>query len=212
MKPDTQKEEKLVHGVGGKGKLTAKAIKNIQGHYGGAIRNNCGNIIGMKEDIWHIYNHRSGDHTSCPNWCAVTKTGDITAANRHQLPPWLCKLIRPVFVKHSADKLLKKCLHGGTQNANESFHSVIWSRYPKEKFAGRSRVELAVADATVTFNDGQAARVDIFRQAGLTIGRHQSNYAQTVDRDCVQRSFAAKSSGSATTTADSASYYEAGAF
>ena len=38
------------------------------------------------------------------------------------------KLIKPVFMELSDDELLKKCIHGKTQNTNESLNGVIeWS-------------------------------------------------------------------------------------
>ncbi|GFY05502.1 uncharacterized protein TNCV_218841 [Trichonephila clavipes] len=42
--------------------------------------------------------------------------------------------MRPVFRDLANPELLKKCLHGGTQNPNESVNNVIWSRVPKKTF------------------------------------------------------------------------------
>lgn len=126
-KPDTRQGDKLVRGIGGIGKLTAKAIKSIQGHYGGAIRNNVGDLDGMKKSIWAIYHHRSGNHEHCGDWCSP----DPIIANKNWLPPYICEQMRPAFGKLSADALLEKCLHGGTQNANESYHNNIWTLCPK---------------------------------------------------------------------------------
>ena len=48
--------------------------------------------------------------------------------------------IRPVFETLTDDSLLQKCLHGGTQNSNESFHHLIWEGCPKTTFCGRERL------------------------------------------------------------------------
>ena len=45
-------------------------------------------------------------------------------------------------------------MKGKTQNANESLHSVIWSRCPKTVFVGVRRVCGAVASASAGFNEG----------------------------------------------------------
>ena len=53
------------------------------------------------------------------------------------------------------NNLFKKCLHGQTQNNNESLNSVIWKRCPKDVFVGRSTLEMGVASAVISFNDVQ---------------------------------------------------------
>ena len=50
------KGKKLADGkpVGGKGRLTDKVIDRIQNYYGKAIRNNPGDLKGMRNDVWAI--------------------------------------------------------------------------------------------------------------------------------------------------------------
>ena len=73
----------------------------------------------------------------------------------------------------SSENLSKKCLHGSTQNANKSFHNLIWDRYPKTTFVGKDRLEIAVYDAIIVYNDGEMKRCDIFKELGLKAGHHQ---------------------------------------
>ena len=141
--------------------MTVKCIKSIQGHYGAAVRSN-DTLPSMKSAIWAIFNHRNGDHSTCPEWCAI-HDGDTDKANKNRLPKFVCDLMRPVFERLASDDLLEKCLHGGTQNANEAFHHTLWAKCPKEKFAGRSRIQLAASIATLTFNDGEASLVPAFK-------------------------------------------------
>ena len=101
--------------------------KVMQGHYGAATRSN-DNLRKMKEDIWKIFNHRKGDHKNCPSWCSSTRS-DLVKANKSRLP-FFCELMKPSFERLADDFLLSKCLHGGTQNANEAFHHLIWSKCP----------------------------------------------------------------------------------
>ena len=51
----------MPRGIGGVRKLTQKAIKSIQGHYGGAIRDHPGNVVAMRSAIWAIWRHRGRD-------------------------------------------------------------------------------------------------------------------------------------------------------
>ena len=45
-------------GIGGKGRLTATQIDQIQTYYGNAIRGNKHDATGMREAIWAIYFHK----------------------------------------------------------------------------------------------------------------------------------------------------------
>ena len=143
---------KSYKGIGGAGGLTKKAIKVIQGHYGGAIRGNVGDLGKMKTAVMAIWKHRGKDHSDCGDWCPA-HSGDLGKANKNCLPKFVLDAIKPVFEVLSADGLLAKCTHGGTQNSNESFHHLIWSRCPKTVFVGRKRLETAVFDAAVVYND-----------------------------------------------------------
>lgn len=176
--------EKMYIGAGGVGRLSQKAIKSIQGHYGAAIRENQ-TIVEMKKAIWDIFNHRSGNHTACPAWCCAVK--DPARANKSKLPPYVCELIRPVFERLASDELLAKCTHGGTQNANESFHHCIWARCPKTKFSGAQRIRLATAVATVTFNEGEIGLLEWFDAIGLGFGVNHLPYAQSADMNRVDK-------------------------
>ena len=54
----------------------------------------------------------------------------------------------------SKEELLKRCSHGKTQNANESFNNIIWLKSPKTVFVNRQSVELGVNSAILQFKDG----------------------------------------------------------
>ena len=70
------------------------------------------------------------------------------------MPKTIGKEIKPIYKDLSNPDLLRKCLHGGTQNANESFNMVLWSRGPKDTFIGKNALEMGAYDAVLTFNDG----------------------------------------------------------
>ena len=155
--------------IGGAGRLTQKVILRIQGHYGAAIRENHETLTEMKKAIWRIWSHYADDHRDCKDWCPV-KSGK--GPSETSLPKFVCQQIKPVFENLSCDELLKKFCHGGSQNANESFHQLIWLRCPKSGFVGRKRLELAVNDAVIVYNEGEHCRLTIFEALGLSAGRH----------------------------------------
>ena len=60
-------------------------------------------------------------------------------------------------------KILKKCIHGKTQNANESFNGTIWNRIPKATHVGLSTLCSGVYDAVSHLKYGQKAALDTIR-------------------------------------------------
>ena len=63
---------------------------------------------------------------------------------------------------------LDKCLHGQTQNANESFNNMIWERAPKANYCGLKTLKLSVYDAVASFNYGGMATIDLCEQQNFT--------------------------------------------
>ena len=129
---------KITKGIDGRRGLTPKAIKEIQGHYGAAIRKNVNNTDQMRKDIWAIWEHRTKHHDNCGKWCPAKKNppGD---PDRNALHCHVTEVIKPVFETLTSETLLQKCAHGETQNTNESVHNVIWARCLKTSFVGRER-------------------------------------------------------------------------
>lgn len=122
----------------------------------------------------------------------------MAKANRHILPRYICDIIKPLFERLSSDELLNKCTHGGTQNANEAFHHIIWQRVPKEKFCGAQRLRLGVSMATLSFNDGERGIIAAFQAMGLPITSNQSQYAIKIDNNRLRNANKAVAEGSKT--------------
>lgn len=177
---------KLSDGLSIRRRLTDKQIDQITQYYGMAIRSNRDNLDGMKRAVWAIYFHKlSTDaepiHNLCSTeWCKYLKAkeeGKVeTFLHKITIPKAVVLAMKPVFQDLAQPELLKKCLKGKTQNANESFNNVVWSRIPKNVFVGRSVLELGVFDAVLTFNDGYSGRLKVLEYLGIHKGynTHQS--------------------------------------
>ncbi|GFW69816.1 uncharacterized protein TNCV_1884601 [Trichonephila clavipes] len=89
---------------------------------------------------------------------------------KHQvsLPVAVVEAMRPIFRDLSHPDLLKKCLHGKTQNPNESFHNVVWSRVPKATFVQIETLSLGVYDAVCSFNDGNVSKLKMLQNGRKT--------------------------------------------
>ena len=90
--------------------------------------------------------------------------------------------VKPVFEELSTDKLLGKCLHGLTQNQNESFNATIWERLPKTRFVSRTQLEFGVYDAVANFNIGRKASVLIFEKLNMTPAKYTLKGCQNINR------------------------------
>ncbi|GFW19248.1 uncharacterized protein TNCV_255751 [Trichonephila clavipes] len=123
----------------------------------------------MKRAIWAIYFHKlstedNPQHALCPlgedSWCGYNRsivTGEFYI-HKHSLPESILLKVKKVFRDLTEKDLLKKCLHGRTQNPNESFNKCIWERIPKTVFVGIETFKFGVMDAVICFNDGYAGR------------------------------------------------------
>lgn len=136
--------------VGGKNRLTGSVIDQFCVYYGNAIRGNSNNLSGMRKAVWAIWNHKASTdenprHQFCPegseSWCTYQKALHANLLDKYKhkntVPLAIMNLIKPVFDDLSKPELLRRCLKGKTQNANESFNSVLWSICPKRGFVCR---------------------------------------------------------------------------
>jgi len=127
--------------LGGKGCLIQSVIDKLK-HYGLAIRRNVKNLETMKKAVWAIYfqklsTNEKDQHGLCSsgdaNWCKFKKSACSGVAYEHKysLPPTVMNAIKPLLRGCARVDLMKRCLHGKSQNSNESLNSVIWKGYTK---------------------------------------------------------------------------------
>ncbi|GFW58694.1 uncharacterized protein TNCV_378771 [Trichonephila clavipes] len=157
--------------LSGKNRLTEHEIDNLQSYYGSATRRYHSSVQNMRQAIWAIFLHKLStdeypQHGFCPigedSWCGFKK------AEASDL---------------SHPDLLKKCLHGKTQNPNESFHNVIWSRVPKATFVQIETLSLGVYDAVCFFNDGNVSKLKMLQKMGVEPGEFSVSAMKLLDRE-----------------------------
>ncbi|GFU85968.1 transposable element Tcb2 transposase [Trichonephila clavipes] len=150
-------------------------------YYGSAIRRNHSSVQNMRQAIWAIFLHKLSSneypqHGFCPigedSWCGLKKAEASGKSYKHKnsLPVAVVEAMRPIFRDLSHPDLLKKCLHGKTQNPNESFHNVVWSRVPKATFVQIETLSLGVYDAVCSFNDGNVSKLKMLQKMGVEPG------------------------------------------
>ncbi|GFY04897.1 uncharacterized protein TNCV_2175531 [Trichonephila clavipes] len=95
--------------------------------------------------------------------------------------------MRPVFKDLANPELLKKCLHGGTQNPNESVNNVIWSRVPKKTFVQLEVLSLGTYDAVSSFNMGNVSKLEILRKMCIEPGDYGTGDGVPRQRGCYEQ-------------------------
>lgn len=170
-------------GLGGMGRLTDKKIDTLQNYYGFAIRSHPNDLKGMKKSVSAVLNHVASTadnpmHHDCPDgpdtWCKY-KLDRENYIHKNGLPLPVRDFIKPVFVDLANEELLKKCLHGKTQNANECLNKLIWDRCSKEIYVESMVIEDATWAAVSYFNDGCSSIVDVMIELGLEPGLFTRN-------------------------------------
>lgn len=80
---------------------------------------------------------------------------------------------------------LRKCLHGLTQNQNESFNNLIWMHAPKSNYCGLAKMEFAVYDALANFNGKMGITPDYLTTEScrtINLKRIKSSKSQTTQK------------------------------
>ncbi|GFU63451.1 uncharacterized protein TNCV_44971 [Trichonephila clavipes] len=163
-------------------------------YYGSAIRRNHSSVQNMRQAIWAIFLHKLStdeypQHGFCPigedSWCGFKKAEASGKSYKHKnsLPVAVVEAMRPIFRDLSHPDLLKKCLHGKTQNPNESFHNVVWSRVPKATFVQIETLSLGVYDAVCSFNDGNVSKLKMLQKMGVEPGEFSVSAMKLLDRE-----------------------------
>ena len=174
-----RKLKKNTKGLGGRGRLTDTIIDKMQNYFGIALRQNCGDlnkmVMACKASMYHV----AGYHDSCPKdpdtWCQyqLDKVNNTNVHNeKNCLPLAIREAILPIYMDLCKPENLAKCLHGRTQNANESFNGMVWNRVPKSNHVGIGILSLGVYDSTAHFNDGAIAAYNILKSVGIEPGEH----------------------------------------
>lgn len=182
-------------GLSGKGKLTDTFIDRLQNYYGIAIRANVGNLKSMQQNVIAALFHCASNskkpmHGQCPpgenSWCFYQRClaqKKPVCEKYPGLPQSVLNIIKPVYMELCSKELLGKCLHGKTQNANESFNGVIWQRIPKEVFVSLKTVILGAYDAVIQFNSGYEGCLEVLRRMDIkNFGFYTCNGYRVLDK------------------------------
>ena len=176
-------------------------MNTLQNYYGIAIRQNKGQLHKMKKICCSfnvsLFGSKTEDerHKFCPqlphSWCkyqADKLTVQKTYKERISIPEAaVSEIIKPIFGAGDlgSDELLRKCLHGETQNVNESLNNIIWTKCSKRVYVGRSTLEMCVASAVLSYNDGGQGLLPVYGKVGIEPGYFATIGLKKLDKKCI---------------------------
>lgn len=141
-------------------------------------------IEGCMASMYHVANY----HEKCPKtsdtWCLYQKDrleGTSNYKSKGSLPLDVRKAILPIYTDLCKPEMLSKCLHGKTQNSNESFNGMIWNRVPKSTHVGLDILSLGVYDAINHFNIGAKAAMDTLKLLNIEPGFYMARYCNVTN-------------------------------
>lgn len=140
--------------------------------------------------VFSVWPRRITGHQFCDeSWCKYKQCAKDNKVYKHKnsLDQAVIEAIKPVFKQLAHPDLLKKCLHGRTQNVNESFNGVLWSRIPKNNFVGVNTLKFGTYDAVVTFNEGNKGRLKVLQSLGIKVGKNCVNTFRDADKARVKK-------------------------
>ena len=149
------KYKKDLKGLGRKGRLTDAKIDTLQKYFDSALPQDSGDINKMISAC---------TESMFQTIMRVPKDRLNFYKDKGGLPLDVCADILPVYND------LCKCLHGRTQNRNESFNGMLWNRVPK----ANDIFLWGFFDAIAHFNDGAIASLEILKDMNMESGDHMS--------------------------------------
>ena len=141
----------------------------MQNYFGIALCSNLGNIAARKSacmaSMYHIYGYHDKCSKSADTRCQYQKNKQDNTnyyKSKGDLQINVRRAILPIYQSLCKSEMLEKCFHRKTQNANESFSGMIWTRVPKGTHVGLDVLSVSIYDAIVYFNNGEKAALHLF--------------------------------------------------
>ncbi|GFW07131.1 uncharacterized protein TNCV_3693261 [Trichonephila clavipes] len=134
-------------------------------------------------------------HGQCPlgseSWCYLPASTICWQSVLHKnagLPKSIINKIKPTYLQLCDQNLLRKCLHGKTQNANEAFNGCLWNVVPKEIFVELQTFSLGSYKAVITFNKGFKGLLSVLEALDIKIGSYTLRGYAAIDQTRIKDS------------------------
>ncbi|CAF3316588.1 unnamed protein product [Rotaria sp. Silwood2] len=115
------------------------------------------------------------------------KTGTKYDQQKHSLPKYVMEAIKPVFEDLASKETLQHVLNGSSQNANESFHSLLWSMAPKNRYCSGTIIDICLGLAVMIYNDGYLSIGEILHELLGEMGHFSYVAFDRINKQRVQK-------------------------
>ncbi|KAH8025539.1 hypothetical protein HPB51_009479 [Rhipicephalus microplus] len=156
--------------------------------------------LAMQRAVMATYHHvtstdQDPHHELCPegaqSWCrhrAAEAKREPQPKHKRSLPDYVAAAMLPIYERLSQKSLLQRCLGAKTQNASESFHSILWSLMPKEQHSSLIAVETALHEAVLRYNAGCCKATQVISDSiGLQPGHLAIQRAREKNALCLKK-------------------------
>ncbi|GFU54170.1 dopamine D2-like receptor [Trichonephila clavipes] len=134
-------------------------------------------------------------HGQCPegseSWCRYQRAksaGSPLKEIEQRLPNKIINQIKPTYLKLCNETLLKKCLHGKTQNCNESYNNILWNIVPKNIFIGLETFRLGALLALILYNSSYADILSVIRNVNGSLPESVAQELLKLDKQRISTS------------------------
>jgi len=90
-------------------------------------------------------------------------------------------MIKPGFEELCSYTSLARIIGGGSQNANEAFHSLLWTMVPKYRYCSSTILRIGLGLSTIIYNDGYGSLNKLFTSIFSSMGYYSIQYLNKLD-------------------------------
>jgi hypothetical protein len=86
-----------------------------------------------------------------------------------------------VFEELCSHTSLARVVGGGSQNANEAYHSLLWTIVPKHRYCSSTTLRIGLGLSTIIYNEGYKALNKLFTSIFLSMGYYSTQCLRKLD-------------------------------
>ncbi|GFW71476.1 uncharacterized protein TNCV_3460021 [Trichonephila clavipes] len=125
------------------------------------------------------------------SWCAYQRAqsaGKVFYGKKCRSFKSIINKIKPTYLQLCDQNLLRKCLHGKTQNAYEAFNVCLWNVVPKEIFVELQTFSLGSYIAVINFNKDFTGLLSVLEALDIKIGSYTLRGYAAIDQTRIEDS------------------------
>jgi hypothetical protein len=124
-------------------------------------------------------------HDWCnPKWCKYLQAKSMSqnsSTSKITIPRACLDMIKPVFEELCSHTSLARVVGGGSQNANEAYHSLLWTMVPKHRYCSSTTLRIGLGLSTIIYNEGYQTLNKLFTSIFPSLGYYSAQCLRKLD-------------------------------